>query len=134
MEGKGVEQLKALTDEWVQEYEQQKQQAMQQQQENPAAMKAQIDMAKLQQQQQTSQAKMAVDMAKLQAAQEKVMADLHLGQQSANVQLVKAQTERFAKSVDLELKKHDQGHRHLREAIETHHKTKTPQHEQHQQQ
>jgi hypothetical protein len=25
---------------------------------------------------------------------------------------------------DLELKKHDQGHRHLREAIETHHKTK----------
>lgn len=123
MEGKGVEQLKALTDEWVQEYEQQKQQAMQQQQQDPGAIKAQIDMAKLQQQQQSNQAKFAIDMAKLQADQEKIMADLHLGQQTANVQLVKAQTERFAKSVDLALKHHDQGHRHLREAIETHHKT-----------
>jgi hypothetical protein len=126
MEGKGVEELKSLTNEWVQQYEQEKAQAMQAQQQqasqNPAAMKAQIDMAKLQQQSQKDQIKLQVDMAKLQQDQEKVMADLHLGKESANVQLVKAMTERFAKRVDLELKTHDMQHRHKKEAIETHHK------------
>jgi len=122
MEGKGVEELKSLTNEWVQQYEQEKQQAMQAQQQNPAAMKAQIDMAKLQQQGQKDQMKLQVDMAKLQQAQEKVMADLHLGKESANVQLVKAMTERFAKKVDLEIKTHDMHHRHAKESIETHHK------------
>jgi hypothetical protein len=128
MEGKGIEELKSLTNEWVQQYQQEKQQAMQAQQQqaqqNPAAMKQQIDMAKLQQQGQKEQMKLQVDMAKLEQAQEKVKADLELGKQSANVQLVKAMTERFAKQVDLRLKGHDQQHRHVKEALETHHKLK----------
>lgn len=124
MEGKGIEELKALTNAWVQQYEQEKQQAMQAQQQNPQMMKTQIDMAKLQQQGQKDQMKMQVDMAKLQQAQEKVMADLHLGKESANVQLVKALTERFAKQVDLEIKHQDMKHRHRNESIKTHHMTK----------
>lgn len=129
MEGKGIEELKTLTNEWVQQYEQEKQQAMQAQQsqaqQNPAAMKAQIDMAKLQQQSQKDQMKLQVDMAKLQQAQEKVLADLHLGKESANVQLVKAMTERFAKKMDLEIKTHDMRHRHAKESVETHHKMRS---------
>lgn len=119
MEGKGIEQLKQLTKEWVQEYEQQKQQAMQaqqqQSQQNPAAMKAQVDMARLKQQAQKDQQQFQVDMAKMQA-------DLQISHDSNAVGLVKAQTEKFAKTVDLEIKRHDMGHRHLKEAIETHHK------------
>lgn len=125
MEGKGIEELKSLTNEWVQQYEQEKQQAMQAQQQNPAAMKAQMDMAKLQQQGQKDQMNFQIDLAKLQHDQEKVMADLHLGKESANVQLVKAMTERFAKKVDLEIKTHDMHHRHAKESIETHHKVRT---------
>lgn len=121
MEGKGIEQLKSLTDEWLQQYQQEKAQAMQSQQQNPQAMKAQIDMAKLQHDQQKAQQEFAIDMARLQQDERKVLADLHLGQQSSNVQLVKAMTERFSKQVDLELKGHDQRHRHLKESIETHH-------------
>jgi hypothetical protein len=112
MEGKGVEQLKSLTDEWLQQYQQEKQQAMQAQQQNPAMMKAQIDAQKLQQQGQANQQKLALDMAKLQADHQKVMADLHLGQQSADVQLIKAQTEHFAKEADLKLKHMDIAHKH----------------------
>lgn len=130
MEGRGVEQLKSLTDEWLQQYQQEKQAAMEAQQQNPAAMKAQIDGAKLQQQGQMAQQKFQIDMAKLQADERKILADLHLGQQSANVQIVKAMTERFAKQVDLEIKHKDMGHRHLKEAIETHHKV----HNEHKQQ
>ncbi len=122
MEGKGIEQLKDLTDEWLQEYQQQKQAAMQEQQQNPAAMKAQIDMAKVQQKGQIDNARLQLDMAKLQQDQQKLMADLHLGTQAADVQLVKAQTERFAKRVDLELKHHDMRHKHIKEVLETHHK------------
>ena len=81
-------------------------------------------MAKLQQQGQKQQQDFALDMAKLQQDQQKVIADLHLGKESANVQLVKALTERFAKQVDLQLKGHDQHHRHMKEAIETHHKVR----------
>ncbi len=122
MEGKGIEQLKDLTDEWIKEYEQQKQAAMQAQQQNPEAMKSQIELQKMQQKSQADQAKMQLDMAKLQQEQQKVMSNLHLGQQSAHVQLVKAQTERYAKHVDLEIKKHDMKHRHVKEALEFHHK------------
>lgn len=122
MEGKGVEQLKALTDEWLQQYQQEKQAAMQQQQQNPAMIKAQVDMQKVQQQSAKQQMDFQVDMAKLQQDQQKIMADLHLGKQSANVQIVKAMTERFAKQVDLQLKGHDMKHRHAKERIETHHK------------
>jgi hypothetical protein len=129
MEGKGVEQLKSLTDEWLQQYQQEKQAAQQAQQQNPAAMKAQTDAAKIQQQGQIAQQKFQIDMAKLQADERKLLGDIHLGQQSANVQLVKAMTERFSKQVDLEIKHKDMHHRHLKEAIETHHKVKHGHHE-----
>lgn len=115
MEGKGIEQLKDLTKEWLAEYEQQKQAQMQQAQQNPAAIKAQVDMKKLEQQAQTDQMKYQAEMAKLQA-------QMRISQDSAAVGLVRAQTERYAKNVDLEIKRHDQKHRHLKEAIETHHK------------
>ena len=130
MEGKGVEQLKSLTDEWLQQYQQEKQQAMQAQQQNPAVMKAQTDMAKLQHEQQKAQTQFQLDMAKLQLDERKVLADLHLGQQSSQVQLVKAGTEQFAKKVDLELKHMDLKHKHIKEALETHHKIRQP-HEHH---
>jgi hypothetical protein len=122
MEGKGVEQLKSLTGEWLDEYQQQKQAQMQAEQQNPAAMKAQIDMAKLQHEQQKTQQTFTLDIAKLQQDERKVLANLRLGQQSANVQIVKAMTERFSKQVDLELKHKDMKHRHFKEAFETHHK------------
>ena len=134
MDGKGIDELKALTKEWVAQYQQEKAQAMQAQQQqaqqNPAAMKMQVDMAKMQQAQQKEQMNFQLDMAKLQQDEKKILADLHLGKESANVQLVKALTERFAKQVDLELKGHDMGHRHMKEAIETHHNLKSK-HEKH---
>jgi len=124
MEGKGLEELKDLTKEWTQQYQQEKQQALESQQQNPAAMKVQIDMAKIQQQGQSDQAKFQIDMLKLKHDQEKVIANLRLGQQSANVQIVKALTERFSKQVDLELKHKDMKHRHFKEAFEFNNKHK----------
>lgn len=128
MEGKGIEELKLLTNEWVQQYQQEKQQAQQaaqqESQQNPAAMKSQIDMAKMQQQQQKNTMDFQKDMARLKLDENKILADLQLGKESSNVQLVKALTERFSKQVDLELKGHDMRHRHTKEVIETHHHVK----------
>ena len=128
MDGKGIEELKSLTGEWVQQYQQEKAQAQEAAQQNPQAMKAQIDMAKMQQQNQKTQMDFQIDMAKLQQDERKVLADLHLGKESANVQLVKALTEQFAKKVDLELKHQDMRHRHTKEAIETHHNLRQKNH------
>ncbi len=94
----------------------------QQGQQNPQAIKAQVDMAKIQQEGQKNQQVFAIDMMKLKADQQKVLADIQMNKESAFVGLVKAQTERFAKQVDLKLKHHDQTHRHMKEALELHHK------------
>lgn len=126
MEGKGIDELKALTKEWVQQYQQEKaqaqQMAQQQAQQNPAAMRTEIDKAKLQQQQQKDQQTFAVDMAKLQHDQNKLEADLKISKESSNIQLVKALTEQFSKKVELQLQHRDMKHRHIKEIFETHHK------------
>jgi ribosomal protein L9 len=129
MEGKGVEELKDLTDGWLKQYEQEKQQAMQAANQNPAAMKAQVDMQKMQMQAQENQQKMMLEQAKLKHEEKKLEVNLKLGEQSSTVQLVKAQTERFAKQVDLKIKSHDMRHRHVKEALELHHKVHTTKNE-----
>lgn len=133
MEGKGIEELKSMVDGWLQELQAQKQQAMQQQQQqmqqqaqnNPAQiaqMKLQTDMAKLQQQQQKDDKQFAIDMAKLQMEEKKVMADLQISHDENSIELVKAETERYSKHIDLEMQKHDMHHRHGKEKLETLHK------------
>jgi hypothetical protein len=126
MEGKGIEQLKAMVDEWLKEYEAQKQAQMKAQQQqlenNPAVMKEKNKSIELQLKAQKDEADFHVDMAKLQQDQMKVFADLEQSKQNGAVQLVKAQTEQFAKQVDLLIKDKDQKHRHLKEAVEVHHK------------
>jgi hypothetical protein len=125
VEGKGVEQLKTMVEAWQQEQEKMKQQAMQMQQEeaqnNPAKMKLQVDMQKLQMEAKKNEAQFAVDMEKIQLEKYKTEADIHMNETSGSVQLVKAMTERLAKHTDLEIKKMDMSHRHLKEAIEVHH-------------
>ena len=130
MEGKGVDQLKTMVDGWVKEVEQQKQMALQAQQSemqnNPVQMKNQIEMAKLQQQKAKDDRQFQVGMAKLELEHSKVDADLQMSHDENAVALVKAQTERYGKSVDLEIKHKDMTHRHLKESIETHHKINQP--------
>lgn len=128
MEGHGIEELKALTKEWVEQYQKEKAQAQQAAQQNPQAMKAQLDMAKLQQEQQKNQQDFQLDLKKLEHDQNKLVADLQMNKESSNIQLVKALTEQFAKKVDLEMKHYDMQHRHKKEAIETHHKITSEQH------
>lgn len=128
MEGRGIEQLKMLTDEWLQEYNQQKQQAMQNQQaeaqNNPLAMKNQLTQQKLQQDQMKLQSQLQLDEQRLELDHAKVLADLQKAKDSNMVQIIKASTERFAKQIDLQLAQKDQNHRHLKEAIQVHHSTK----------
>lgn len=119
MDGKGIEELKAMTNEWVSQYQQEKAQAQAAAQQNPAMVKAQIDAEKVRLQEAQHEREFAVDIAKLKMNQNKIIADLHLGKQSADVQLVKALTERFAKKVELELKGHDMNHRHMRSSLES---------------
>lgn len=129
MEGKGIEQLKELTDEWLQEYQQEKQAAQQAAQQNPAVVKAQTDLQKMQLQAKQAEQKMELDREKIKQEERKLQVDLRLGEQSAMVQLVKAQTERFAKETDLKLQHHDMRHRHVKEALELHHKVHHKGHE-----
>jgi Phage P22-like portal protein len=116
MEGRGIEQLKKMVDGWLQELQQQKQMAMQQQQQemqnNPAMMKVQNDRAKIQLDAQKHQGQLAVDMAKLKQDEMKVMADLQQNRETNMIQTLKSNTERFAKMIDLEIKKTDMHHRH----------------------
>ncbi len=120
MEGRGIEQLKSLTDEWLQQYEQEKKAAMENQNNNIDKEKIELEKQKQQQKQRESQQRFDIDTAKLIQEQQKTMADLQLGKQSANTQLVKALTEQFAKRVDLAIKHEDMRHRHISEHLTRH--------------
>jgi len=126
MEGRGIEQLKTMVDGWLKEMQEQKQMAIQQQQaeiqNNPAMLKVQLEAKKLQQDEMKNQREFEVDMKELELKERKIMAELKMSEDEDSVALVKAQTERFGKQVDLQLKHLDMGHRHVKESIETHHK------------
>lgn len=128
MEGRGIEQLKMMVDEWVQEMEQAKKMAQAQQQaelqNNPAMIKAQNERMKLKLNAAQSQQDFMLDLEKLKQDQNKLLSDAALAEKTNAVQLVKAQTERFAKEIDLILENNDQKHRHAKETIELHHKLK----------
>lgn len=127
MEGRGIDQLKSMVDSWQEEMKQQKAMAMKMQQQeaqkNPAAMKAQVDMAKLQQQAMTDQKQFEIDAQKLQLDEMKVLADMKTSQEQHAVQVLKAQTERFAKEVELSIAKKDMHHRHAKDMYDYHHET-----------
>lgn len=131
LEGRGIEQLKQGVEEFVQELDQQKKMMQQQQQQmmqqqqgqpNPAMMHMQIEQQKLEHESMKAQGQFAVDMAKLRAAQEKVLADMQQSKQDNAMEMAKLETERFAKEIDLRLQHKDMEHRHLKDAVEVHHK------------
>jgi len=125
MEGKGIEELKKLTEEWTAEYEMQKQQAMQQQENDPTQKMAQIKMAELQQKAQRDQAQFSVDMAKLEIERQKVIANAVTSESSTAVQALKAQTERYAKNADLAIKHMDMQHKHAQAYHKLHQEQRT---------
>lgn len=130
MEGKGVEQLKSLVDDWLKQLEQQKQMAMQQQQQemqnNPAVMKNKIDQQKLMLEAKKDQQDYIVEMEQLKIDEAKLVAELLAAKGQNEVQILKADTERYAKQIDLEIKHVDMQHRHAKETIETHHMINQP--------
>lgn len=116
MEGKGIEQLKEMVDGWVKEIEQQKQMAMQQQQseaqQNPIAMKNQIEMEKLKQKTMSDNQRFMIDVAKIKQEEKKIVANSASERNQNSVETLKSNTERFAKMMDLQIKKMDMHHRH----------------------
>lgn len=125
MEGRGIDQLKGMVDSWQQEQQQMKQMAIQQQQQqaaqNPAAIRAQVDMAKLQQEAVKDQKQFQLDLMKIELEEQKAVAELQSDKDAHMVQVIKAQTERFAKEVDLAIAKKDMHHRHAKDMYDYHH-------------
>lgn len=134
MEGKGIEQLKQMVDGWLKEMQQQKQMMMQQQQQeaqnNPAMIKNQLTAQKLQLDAKKGQQDFMLEMKKLQQEDRKLAADMQMSRTDNMVEVIKANTERFSKQVDLQMKHRDMGHKHLKEAIETHHMVNQPRQQQ----
>jgi hypothetical protein len=126
IEIRGIDQLKIMAEQWMQQQAQMKQQAMQMQQQamqqNPQMIKAQNEKQKLQLDGMKAQTQFQIDMQKLKQAEAKLVSDAMISKSTQETQLVKAETERFSKQIDLELKNKDMQHRHMKEAIETHHK------------
>jgi hypothetical protein len=122
VEGRGIEQLKEMVDGFMRELEMQKQQAMQQAQQNPQAERNQIQAAKIQADQVRDQQKFMIDMQKLKQDEQKMISDASIAQGNNLIQAMKADAEVFAKKADLAMNHHDMRHRHLKEAIETHHR------------
>jgi uncharacterized protein YeaO (DUF488 family) len=132
IEIRGIDQLKLMVEDWQKEMEQQKQMAQQmaqqEMQNNPAVMKNKVEMAKVQQKAienqtdaQRMQGQFELDMGRLQHDQMKTLADISMAREDNITSRLKAETERFAKAIDLALQKKDMHHRHVVEAVQLHH-------------
>lgn len=111
---RGIDSIRKEAETYMQELQQQQQMA--QQQPNPLQLKAQAEQQKSQMQMQEltmknqiAQSQLQLDMAKLHQDEMKIMADLKKAQDSTQVQTLKAETERFAKTIDLAIK-HNNSH------------------------
>lgn len=136
MDGKGIDQLKSMVDEWLKELQQRKQMAMQQQQNemqnNPNMIKNQLNMQKMALDKDKHDKQYEIDIARLRAEQEKVLLDLQRDRERNSVQLEKAATERAVHHADLHMKKEDQHHRHAKERHESYLKHKDMEHKHYQ--
>jgi hypothetical protein len=104
MDGRGIDQLKAMVDEWQQEMQQQKAQAMQMQQaemqqnmQNPAAMRMQELQQKLQFEGQKAQMQHQVDLLNIQTENKKIAADLHMSEQKNRMDISRAAIDHHVK-------------------------------------
>lgn len=104
MEGRGIEQLKRMVDEWVQE-QQAKQQAQQQMmmQNNPQMLKAQTDQQKLMLEAQKMQEELQLEREKLAAQQAKLHADLAIAKNRNATELLKAQDQQELEKMKMHL-------------------------------
>lgn len=132
MEGKGMDELEGLADQFMIEMQQQKAKA--QNQPNPVMMKMQLEQQKFQATNQQNQienqlkaADIANDAQSNDIERTRLMLQTHQAGVDDAVQFKKADTERFAKAVDLALATQDQAHRHAKETVEVAHNILTSQ-------
>lgn len=135
MEGKGLEQLKAMVKEWQEEQEQMKQKAMQMQeqemQNNPAQMKLQVEMEKLKHEKEKDAMQHMLDMQKLELEKMRLIYEKEISEKQSAVQLIKAKAEIHKADDELQMKHHEMTHNHLHDSIKLHHeltKKESPNH------
>ncbi len=121
MEGRGIDQLKESVDSWVKEMQSQKQQAMQAQQQqaqqNPAMLRAQVDMQKINLEKEKMQLEHKIDMLKLEVEHNKIDADLHMSAQRDKMEVRKAELDHHDSLIDNNLKVADMVHSHIGDVL-----------------
>lgn len=129
MEVRGVDQLKEMAHEWMEEQEKMAEQAAKAGPQNPQLIKAQADMMKAQTDAKMSQIEaqlktqqLRIDEVNANNAQMsahnnqiRIMLDAKAKHDNNAVQLAKAQTERDVQGAGLHLQHHDMNHRHNKE-------------------
>lgn len=131
LEIRGADQLKEMAQRFMQKLQAQQEAAAkaQAQQPNPLAMRMQLEQQKfahnVQQDEIVNQqkaAELAIDQQQADSERMRLLAELQEQKMNSVVQLEKAQTEKYSRSVDLALKDAELRHRHALETAELHHK------------
>ncbi len=131
LEVRGIDQLKELAKEWTAEKEQQQQMMMQQMQQqsqmpSPEMMKLQLEEQRMRQEAMKAQAQFEIDMARLQHDEVRLRADLEENKEAHAVRMEEVAAKREATQADLQIKRHDQHHRHFTDIAKLHHEVHKP--------
>jgi hypothetical protein len=125
LEIRGIDQLKVLSTQFMQQLKQQKQLQMQQMQNNPQVQRVQLEKQKLAQTAQQDQVENQLKSTELAATYEQIQNDrikLFLQSQQSNldnaVKIDQHQTEKYKAAIDAALQVTDQQHRHTKETVE----------------
>lgn len=108
LEGRGIEQLKQMVEEWVRDLEQQKQMQMQAQQQesqfNPALIKLQLDAQRLEHEIKKDELGFQIEMMKMDMEKQHIAANMERDRENNMVQIAKLKTEREKEHAHVHLK------------------------------
>jgi len=121
LEGRGIEQLKQMVEDWVRDLEQQKQMQMQAQQQesqfNPALIKLQLDAQRLEHEIKKDELGFQIEMMKMDMEKQHIASNMERDRENNLVQIAKLKTERDKAHANAHLKGMD---------IHLKHQTKQP--------
>jgi len=116
IEMRGIDKLKESVDQFLQQQAQQaKQQQQQAMMQNPAVIRAQVDMKKMQQESQEAERRDQISVGNLAVSDKQADTDSGVKENASDLQAAKLQAENARTAVDMAIKTADMEHRHKKE-------------------
>lgn len=130
IEIRGIDQIKEMATQWMEQRQEQQKMMMEQQkqemQNNPAVIRNQVEMKKIEMSGQREALQHDVDMEKIEMERTKMLADIHQDREDNQVKREEIAARREKIHADIQMKHHELKHKHFVDIAALHHEVHKP--------